>query len=285
MFTPLDAILLGLLQGITELFPISSLGHSVILPRLLHWSINQQANSFLVFIVATHFATSLVLFLFFYKDWQQIIAGMIRSLRTREIKNTDPYAKLAWLLVIATIPAGFLGLLFEEKLKTLFASPQLAAFVLILNGLMLLAAESLRKQRTLSNSGDPDTRIAKLNWTQALAVGSVQCLALIPGFSRTGSTIAGSLLVGLSHEDSARFSFLLAAPIIAAASLLKLPDLLTPEMSSYLGVIIIGAIAAAIGAYISVAYLTKYFKTKTLTPFAIYCLLVGSLASFIFLFS
>jgi undecaprenyl-diphosphatase len=284
MISYFQAIVFGGLQGITELFPVSSLGHSVILPKVFGWNINQNDPFFLTFLVATHAATSVVLFIFFWKDWKRIILGILRSLREREIKNGDSDAKLGWLLVVGTVPAGILGLLFEEQLKLLFASPGLVAFVLILNGLLLFGAEILRRKVKEEKVSGSDTRIAKLSFAKAVKVGMLQCLALIPGFSRTGATITGSLLVGLSHEDSARFSFLLATPIIAAAAFLKLPELSTSGQSQFLGQTATGIIAAAVTAYLSVKFLTKYFETKTLTPFAIYCLAVGGITTLLFFF-
>jgi undecaprenyl-diphosphatase len=285
MFTYLQAIILGLVQGVTELFPISSLGHSVVLPTLLHWQIKQNDSFFLTFLVATHTATAIVLFLFFWKDWKRIIAGIFRSLKKREINQTDTDAKLGWLLIIGTIPAGVLGLLFEDSLKSLFASPQLVAFVLILNGFLLLGAEKLRKKNLQFHNTKigSDNRIAKLTWLQSVKIGMLQSIALIPGFSRTGAAITGSLLMGLSHEDAARFSFLLATPIIGAASLLKLPELLTPAESPFFGQIVLGSLSAGVASYFSVRFLTKYFETKKLTPFGIYCLLFGGSISLLFL--
>ncbi len=286
MLTNLQAIIFGLIQGFTELFPISSLGHSVILPRLLGWHIQQSDPFFLTFLVATHTATAIVLFLFFWKDWKRIIAGLFRSLKEREIKESDSDAKLAWLLVVGTIPAGILGLLFQDALQKLFASAQLVAFVLILNGILLFGAEQLRLKnvQTKQTSAGSNERIAKLSWFQSVKVGILQCLALVPGFSRTGSTITGSLLVGLSHEDAARFAFLLATPIIGAASILKLPDLATPQGHAVLIPTTIGALAAGISAYLSVKFLTKYFETNKLSPFAIYCAAIGLFSSILFLF-
>lgn len=284
MLNYLQATIFGLLQAVTELFPISSLGHSVILPRLLGWNINQKDPYFLTFLVATHTATALVLFIFFWQDWKKIIAGFFRTLINRKISENDADGKLAWLLVVATIPAGILGLLFEDELKNLFANPQLVAIILILNGLMLYGAEILRRKRKEIYTGDSNKRIAKLTWIQTIKVGIMQCLALLPGFSRTGSTITGNLLVGLSHEDAARYSFLLATPIIAAATLLKLPELATQTGISVLAPTLIGAISAAIGAYLSVKFLTKYFETKKLKPFAVYCVALGIVSSLIFLF-
>lgn len=282
MLTYLQAMIFGAVQGITELFPISSLGHSVVLPKLLGWNIDQKDPFFLTFLVATHTATALVLFFFFWKDWKRITTGLLRSFRNREIASHDTDAKLAWLLIIATIPIGILGLLFEENLKTLFASPQLVAGVLILNGLMLFIAEYLRRNKKEVKESGSDQRIGKLTWFQAIQVGILQCFALIPGFSRTGATITGGLLVGLAHEDAARFSFLLATPVIGAASLLKLPELTTQTGIKNLGPTMVGALFAGVGAYFSVKFLTKYFETRSLMPFGVYCVLAGGLLSIFF---
>lgn len=272
-----QAIILGLLQGLSELFPISSLGHSVILPSLLGWHIGQRDPFFLDFLVATHFATALVLFFFFRKDWAKILSGIASSLREREIKGI--FSKLAWLLVVGTIPAGVLGLLFEDSLRAFFASSQFAAIFLTLNGFLLLGGELLRrKAKEKKDFAKADGRISKLSWIQAFKIGLLQSIALIPGFSRTGATLVGSLLSGLSHEDSLRFSFLMATPIIGAAALLKLPELFLVE-KDFLGVALAGAFSAAISAYFAVKFLVKYFKTNTLVPFAIYCLLAGGLST------
>ena len=289
MITYFQSLLLGALQGVTELFPISSLGHSVILPKILGWSIDQHANFFLIFLVATHLATALVLLGFFFKDWVLIVRGVIRSIKARKIDSSDTYAKLGWLIIVSSIPAGILGLLLEDKLKQLFASPQIAAFFLILNGFLLYSAEMLRKKSEQTNTStgvkatSDDVQIAQLSWAASVKVGFAQCLALIPGFSRTGSTIGGGLLVGLSHENAARFSFLLATPIILAASLLKLPELVSAGNVGAIGPILTGSLAAAIMAYFSVRFLTKYFETKKLTPFAFYCVIAGFAASFLLL--
>jgi undecaprenyl-diphosphatase len=280
MLTYTQAIVLGFLQGISELFPVSSLGHSVVLTGLLGWAGSQNAEFFLVFLVATHFATALVLFAFYRRDWVRIVSGLFRSLAQREIRETDPDAKLAWLLVVGTIPAGMLGLLLEEPLRRLFVAPKTAAVFLAANGVLLFLGELLRRRaQNQDRESDGDRRIARLGWFEAARVGVLQVLALIPGFSRTGATLAGSLWVGLSHEDALRFSFLLATPIIGAAALLKLPDLATASAHAVLGTALIGAGCAAIGAYFSVRFLTRYFETKTLTPFAVYCLLAGLLSS------
>ena len=286
MLSYFQAIVIGALQGLTELFPVSSLGHSVILPPLLGWTVDENANFYLIFLVATHLATSLVLFGFFFSDWMKIIRGLGRSLAARRIDPADTYAKLGWLLIVATVPAGILGLLFEDKFKSIFASPLSVSIFLFLNGAILYGAEILRR-RKISNgnlgASDPDAQAARLSWSQSVKIGFAQALALIPGFSRTGSTLGGGLLVGLDHEAAARFSFLLATPIIFAAAVMKLPELLAGGEHYPVGPVILGALVSALGAYLSVKFLTKYFQTKTLRPFAIYCLAAGALSTFIFL--
>jgi undecaprenyl-diphosphatase len=224
MLSHFQAVVLGALQGISELFPISSLGHSVILPGLLGWPIDQNANSFLTFVVATHFATALVLFVVYRKDWARIIFGLLGCIRARELNPTRADTKLGVLLIIDTLPAGVIGFILQEQLQKLFISPAIAALFLMLNGGLLYMAEHLRRAPEVNRGAESiDQRIAaKMSWWQSAKVGIVQVLALLPGFSRTGSAIAGSLVVGLSHEEALRFSFLLATPIIGAAALLKL---------------------------------------------------------------
>lgn len=279
----LQAAILGLLQGTAELFPISSLGHSVILPRLLGWDIHQNDDYFVTFLVATHFATAIVLFLFFFRDWMRILAGMGRSLRDRGIAPDDTDAKLGWLLVLGTIPAGLLGLALEHPLRSVFASAQSAAFFLMLNGAMLYGAERLRRNAPVV-AGDHDATIARrLGFRQALGIGAAQSVALIPGFSRSGASMGGGLLAGLSNEDAARFSFLLATPIIGAAALLKLPDLFGSQGDGVRGPALVGALCAALTAYVTVRFLVRWFETNRLTPFAIYCGVAGAVTSVVFL--
>ncbi len=272
-----QAIILGLLQGFSELFPISSLGHSVILPGLLGWDIHQNDEFFITFLVATHLATALVLLGFFWRDWVRIVHGLGRSLGNRSIDQGDPDAVLGWLLVVGTIPAGVLGLLLEHPLRSLFASPTSAAVFLMINGVILLGAERLRRRAPAREEGDGDARIAeRLTWGSAFGVGTAQALALIPGISRSGVTMAGGLLAGLSNEDAARYAFLLATPIIGAAALLKLPDLFGPQGNGVRGPALVAALCAAVTAYLSVRFLMKYFETRTLVPFAVYCLVAGA---------
>jgi undecaprenyl-diphosphatase len=281
MISVFQAIVLGLIQGLTELFPISSLGHTVIIPKLLHWNLNQGQPFFLNFLVATHFATAVVLFLFFYKEWILIIKGLGRSLKARVINKNDTYEKLGWLLVVSTIPAGIIGLIFKDSINKLFASARIAAFLLIINGIILFAAEKLRKsaKRKSTQSENLDSHIVKLSWIKSISIGLSQSLALLPGISRSGSSMAGGLLSGLDNAAAARFSFLLATPIIGAAALLQVSSLFSASEKPIRLAILAGAISAAISAYISVKYLVRYFQTKTLTPFAIYCILAGIIYS------
>ena len=308
MLTYLQAIVIGLLQGVTELFPVSSLGHSVLLPALIggDWQhlVTESASStsgtspYLAFIVALHVATAVALLIFFRADWARIIRGFLRTLRpsfsARRIVTNDPDERLAWLLIIATIPVGLTGVLFEHTFRALFAKPVAAAVFLIINGLILLAGEHLRRsapsddQTTASptsaapaGAGTPvalRTRsLATLHYREAGVIGFFQTFALLAGISRSGIAMVGGLARGLSHRDAARFSFLLATPVILAAGLLKLPSLAGSAGAHIHGQVLVGALVAGIAAYLSVRYLTRYFETRTLTPFAVYSLVVGGI--------
>jgi undecaprenyl-diphosphatase len=286
MITYGQALVLGLLQGFSELFPISSLGHSVLIPALLHWQLDEHSQVFILFLVATHLATALVLLIFFWKDWMEVISGLFRLIENRDIGAHDTYARLAWLLIIATIPAGLIGLLFQKKFEALFAAPKLVAIVLILNGLLLFGVELVKRSRrrfeNLRNTGD--AAIVKISSYSAFGAGIMQALALIPGFSRTGASLAGGLLAGLGHESAARFSFLLATPIILAAAVLKLPTLLHVS-TTVLMPILFGGVVSAIAAFLSLTFLVRYFKTNTLIPFAWYCVVAGSVSFLLLLYS
>jgi len=279
----LQALILGALQGLSEPFPISSLGHAVLLPKLLGWDIHQNDDYFLTFLVATHCATALVLFLFFLDDWKRIWFGFVRSVKGRSTPR-DLDARLAWVIIIGTIPAGILGLALEHKLRSLFASPTSAAIFLTINGLLLLAVERFRRRppRPGDGEGDGDERIAKMGFRQALGIGAAQALALIPGISRSGVTMGGGLLAGLSNEDAARYAFLLATPVIGAAGLLKLPELFGSAGDGVRGQALVGAIAAAITTWAAVKFLLKYFETSRLTPFGYYCVGAGIFCLIVF---
>jgi undecaprenyl-diphosphatase len=288
MLTFAQAILLGLLQGVTELFPVSSLGHSVILPQLLGWTDVVAAQSvtesyFLAFLVGLHVATALALLFFYRATWARIVAGLLVSLHTRKIDTPDQ--RLGWLLIVATIPAGVAGLLLEHTLRVVFARPLAAAAFLVLNGLILLFGEWVRRRSEVrkvvaahERTATGDRRLDTLEFREAGAVGVAQVFALLPGISRSGITMVTGLARGLDHEDAARFSFLLATPIILAAGLYKLPDLLGPNGDGVRPQILVGSIAAGIAAYLSVRFLTRWFATRTLLPFAIYSLVVGAFA-------
>jgi undecaprenyl-diphosphatase len=281
-----QAVILGLTQGVAEPFPVSSLGHGVILPRLAGWSIHQNDKFFLTFLIATHLGTAIVLLLFFLKDWVRIVKGIGRSLAMREIRDDDVDARLGWALVVGTIPVGIVGLLLQEPLRKLFASPQLAAAFLIVNGIALLLFERLRKRapRPGDYLGDADARIAKLSWRQAAAVGSSQIAALIPGISRSGFSMGGGLLAGLSNEDAARFSFLLATPVIFAAAALKLPELFGTEGNGVRGPALVAGLCAAATTFLAVKFLLRWFQTNRLTPFGVYCIGLGAISTLVFAF-
>lgn len=276
MISYFEAIVLGLLQGFAELFPISSLGHTVLIPAVLHWPLDRGSDAFLAFLVLTHLATALVLVGFFWRDWLKIIGGVLRSLKEREIRAEDTYARLGWLIVVSTIPAGIVGLLLQEKLQELFATANVVAAALILNGVVLYGVAATRRRRAEDGAAD-DRRLAALSWPQAVLIGLAQCMALIPGFSRTGMAMTGGLVSGLGDENAARYSFLLATPIILAAAVLKVPDLFA-NGGQGVGEAFAGAACAAISAFFSVRFLVKYFETKSLKPFAIYCAIAGIVA-------
>ena len=304
--TYLQAIVIGLLQGVTELFPISSLGHSVLIPAWIGGSWSQlvtqygttesEQSPYLAFIVALHVATALALLWFYRRDWIAIIGAFFTTLRTRTVRTSTE--RLAWLIVIATIPVGLTGIALEHTFRVLFAKPAAAAAFLILNGLILLAGERLRRradqralvateskmsaeptepaeQHAAVHSG-PSRRLETLGYREAGVIGLFQTLALLAGISRSGITMVGGLLRGLDHEDAAKFSFLLATPVILAAGVLKIPSLLGPAGNNIHGQVIVGAVVAGLAAYASVRFLTRYFTTRTLTPFAVYCLVAGA---------
>ena len=278
MISYFQSIVLGIIQGVTEPFPVSSLGHSVIVPKLLGWNLTMSNDKFVTFLVATHFATALVFLGIFWDDWVRIVKGLVRSIAQRRLPPGDTDARLGWLLVIGTVPAGLIGLALQHPLEKLFGNGQLVAAVLILNGLMLLYAEGHRR-RAHVEAHDDDARLARsLSAKSAGGIGVAQALALIPGFSRSGATMSGGLLQGLSHRDAARFSFLLATPIILAAALLKMPGLLGSAGNGIRGQSLVGAIAAAIAAWLSIRFLLRYFRTNRLTPFGIYCIVAGAVS-------
>jgi undecaprenyl-diphosphatase len=321
MLTYLQAIVIAVVQGVTELFPVSSLGHSVLVPAWIggSWQTlvtqSSQAHSessfYLAFIVALHVATALALLWFFRTDWVRIVKGFLRSaprsLRERRLSAHDPDERLAWLIVIATIPVGITGLLFEHVFRTALAKPVAASVFLFVNGLILIAGDRLARQARrpearreatapateirpalavtggrsaadLSEAYASDVRISALPYDDGLLIGSLQIFALFAGISRSGITMVGGLWRGLSYEDAARFAFLLATPVILAAGVLKLPSLFGSAGDHIHGQVIVGMLVTGVCAYLSVRFLVRYFETHSLRPFAIYCLIAGAVS-------
>ena len=205
-----QAIVMAILQGITELFPISSLGHAVILPALLHWNIDQAADGFLPFLAVMHLGTAVALLGYFWRDWLGFGLSVVRFTDSAGADDRRLFLRV----IVATIPAVVIGYLFEKLLKQGFAAPKLAATFLILNGAMLFVAE----RRGSSAKAGARQPLTQLGWLDAIIIGFFQCLALIPGMSRSGATMAGGYMRGLNHEDAARFSFLTATPSFLARS-------------------------------------------------------------------
>ena len=281
-----QAILTGFLQGITELFPISSLGHSILVPAWIGGSWNsfltnstEGESPYLLMIIALHAASAITLLLIFWKRWFQLIKAFFRSLKSRSLET--PEARVIWLILIATVPVGVLGVLFERQFQVLFSEPLAASIFLTLNGLILIVAEKSSKTKTLNDSDE--TLVHQISFKSALTIGLAQSAALFPGISRFGVTMGAGLNRGLSHSAASDFAFLLATPVILGAGLLKIPDLFNPEISHIIGPVIVGSIIAAFATYISVKVLVKWFKHHTLYPFAIYCLFVGLISAVKFL--
>jgi undecaprenyl-diphosphatase len=305
----IQAVVLALLQGVTELFPISSLGHTILITALLGWTDLQNSPSFLPFIVLFHVGTAAALFIYFWRDWVAIIRAFFVTAVAGRI-DADPNGRAAWLLVAGTIPAGLIGLFLQTPLKQLFSNPLVAAAFLTINGVVLLVGERARRRaiaepaaraeadewvpagrqgsaQTALLSRPADTAasglssFATLSWRDAVLVGLAQALALLPGISRSGVTMVAALRVGMRHEDAAAYTFLLATPIIGAAGLLEIPQLAGSPPST-LVIAIVGGILAGVAAYLSTKFLMRYFENGRLDPFAYYCIAAG-LASLAFL--
>ena len=336
--TYLQAVVIGLIQGLTELFPVSSLGHTVLIPSWLggSWAalVRQEDSGespYLAFIVGLHLATALVLIGYYWREWLRLARGLITSVARRQVET--PEQRLAWLIVIATIPVGLAGLRFEHAFRVLFARPEAAAFFLMVNGGILLLGERYRRRGRIpvpaGGAGPPDDqdqedapvsmaaaatttgtpagtgqeqpgarrprpgrprperavvdaaaeqRLAGIGAGSALWIGAAQILALFAGISREGVTMAGGLVRGLSHEDALRFAFLLSTPVILAAGALKVPDLTGPLGAGIRGQVLAGSVAAAATSLLAIVFLARWFRTRTLTPFAVYCLAAGLLS-------
>jgi undecaprenyl-diphosphatase len=323
--TYLEAAVVGLVQGVSEMFPVSSLGHNVLIPAIIggSWAsdlnVAKPESPYLAFIVGLHVATAIALLIYFRRDWIRIIGGFFTSIRDRRVRTEDQ--KLAWMIILATIPVGIVGLLFEHAFRVIFGKPILAGIFLAVNGVILIAGERYRSRasraadaaiaaerdprlvparepelvaagRTLAGSHaraggralrqqeqaeaiQADRRLALMTYPQAVLVGSAQILALLAGISRDGVTMVAGLSRGLSREDAARFAFLLATPVILAAGALKIPDLFGPLGEGIGGQILLGSVLSGVGAYLSVRFLLRYLRTRTLTPFGVYCLIAG----------
>jgi undecaprenyl-diphosphatase len=298
--TYVQAVVIGLIQGLTELFPISSLGHTVLIPSWLggNWAVlvrqeSRPESPYLAFVVGLHLATAIVLVGVYARTWVRVVRGFVTSVARREVRSPDQ--KLAWLIVVATIPVGLAGLVLEHPFRVLFAKPLAAAIFLMINGGILLTGEIMRRRARPPGPGlvppgpgrdqprDRDTaldeaaeqRLAGVGVKNAIWIGASQILALFAGISREGVTMVGGLLRGLDHEDAMRFSFLLSTPVILAAGALKISDLTGSLGADVRGQILAGSVAAAATSLFAVLFLARYFRTRTLVPFAVYCLLAG----------
>ena len=284
----LEAGVVGAFQGVAELFPVSSLGHSVLIPAWVggSWAkdlnVSTPESPYLAFIVGLHVATAIALVVYFWRDWVRIVGGLVTSIVHREVRTSDQ--RLAWLLVLATIPVGITGLLGEHYFRTTLAKPDPTAVFLAINGVILLLSEQWRRRDPNVDSvyvderesgPESDERLSKQSVVSAVGIGATQILALAPGISRSGVATVGGLLRGLSREDAARFSFLLATPVILAAGALKLGDLSGPLGNGIRGQVIFGSVLSGIGAYLSVRFLTRYLANRSLRPFGVYCIVAG----------
>ena len=320
--TYLEAAVVGLVQGVSELFPVSSLGHSVLIPALIggQWAadldVSTPESPYLAFIVGLHVATAIALLVYFWRDWVRIAGGFASSVRERRVETADQ--RLAWMIVLATIPVGVVGLVAEHPFRVIFGKPVVAGAFLAVNGVILIAGEKFRRRASLdadarvaaARRAEPvavgggmatgpaapvladreaaapvavtpsaaviaDRRLSAMGYGRAIAIGSAQILALLAGISRDGVTMVAGMRRGLSREDAARFAFLLSTPVILAAGMLKIPDLFGPLGQGIHGQIVLGSVLSGLGAYAAIRFLVRYLRTRSLTPFGIYCLVAG----------
>lgn len=282
-FTYGQAVIIGFIQGITELFPISSLGHAILIPAWIGGSfrefISEENEAYLLITIAMHLASSVALFLVFRKRWIRLISGSVHAVANKNYQDTS-FRVLSYI-VIATIPVGVLGLAFGDYFQSIFGKPQYSALFLTLNGLLLITAERLSHRDIAAELKDSDAEIdRRVSAKTAVAIGFGQSLALFAGISRFGVTMSAGLLRKLNHSVASDFAFLLSLPVIVGASIIKLPELFTTNANELLGQILVGSVISFIATYISVTFLVRWFKTKTLYPFAIYCLVFG-ISSFV----
>lgn len=286
LITSFQAIVLGLLQGVTELFPISSLGHTVIFPHLFGWNNivaweSQPESPWLAFVVMLHVGSAVGLLIYFWRDWIELAKAFLATLSKRAIET--PTERLAWLIIVATIPVGILGLAFEKPAREALAKPLFASIFLVINGLILLGAERFRRRVEVRELAvreglkeDGFRRLDTLEFREAVVVGLAESTALIPGISRDGMCMSTGLVRGLDNADAGRYAFLLATPPILAAGLLKFGDLLGPHGDGIRGAAVLAAVVAAAAAVFTVHFLTRYLRTRNLRPFGIYCVLFGT---------
>jgi len=271
----LQAISLAILQGVSELFPVSSLGHTILVPALLHWSVNRRDPTFLAFVVVLHLGTAIALVVFYRREWVALVRALVRSIMRGRLSD-ERDERIAWLLVVGSIPVGILGVYLESPVRNLLGSAAYASIFLMINALIMFVGEFFRK-RQHEDRGKRYKRLEAMKWIEGVAVGLAQSLALLPGISRSGASIVAGLAVDLDHEDAARYSFLLATPVIGAAALIELPRLWEGGTHVIALQALYGGILAGIAAYLSVAFLTKYFQRNDLRPFGWYCLVFGAL--------
>lgn len=270
-----QAIALALLQGVSELFPVSSLGHIILVPAMLQWhNIDRADPTFLAFVVVLHLGTALALLLFYRKEWWGILCSLLRSI-ARGSLSTQRDERVGWRLVVGTIPVGIIGLLAQRPVRHLFDSAAAAAAFLLINGLVMFLGEYLRR-RQFTVARESHT-IEAMSYGQSVAVGVAQAFALLPGISRSGASIVAGLLCDLDHEEAAHYSFLLATPVILAAALLEIPRFFAPGAHLAALEAFCGALVAGTAAYLSVAFLTRYFKRNDLRPFGWYSVIVGAI--------
>lgn len=269
---------MGLLQGASELFPVSSLGHAVLVPSLLHWKFKQSDPSFVPFLVLLHIGTATALLVLYREQWVAIIRGFFTAAVRGAMRTDDE--RLAMLLLVGTIPAAVLGVFLESRIKALFASPTLAASFLIVNGLLMLGFEQLRRRTergaTRQEQEEEFARAERISFVAAAVVGACQALAFIPGISRSGVTIGGGLVAGLRHQEAARFSFLLATPTILGAGIVEVPSLFSSGVP--VGEYVVAAVLSGIAAFASARFLLRYFRSGRLDPYGWYCIAAGAIS-------
>jgi len=270
-------MVLAVLQGASELFPVSSLGHTVLIPAMLRWNFDRSDPTFLAYVVALHLGTAIALVVFYRSDWGRIVRALTASV-VRGNLSSDVDERIGWLLVVGTVPVAIVGVFLEKPVRQFFGSSAIVAGFLILNAFVMFAGEALRRRSLAAGTGTAVTPLGQLSWGDGGRIGFAQAAALFPGISRSGTSIVAGLLLRLSHEDAARYSFLLATPVIVAASVLEIPKLLEPDAHAVLMQAIVGGVLAAITAYASVTFLTRWFHSHDLRPFGWYCLIVGIIA-------